>query len=441
MRKTIKLPIALLAFLFITLLSIPSFAASKNGVDLSVDHANKAKAVYLYSFDGDRVLVSAGGDKILAPVSTAKMMAGLLVCERYYDKINDKLTVTSEMLQGHQGTSMGLKAGMSLTLKDLFFGTVCGNNNDAALAMASYCAGSVSAFVDEMNKYAKRLDMRNTNYTDPTGMDNKATTTLDDVAKLSRKAVDTPLYLEASSLPSYTVSIEGEALTVFNRNALISQFSAQGYTNKNANGLIAGSTEESGYMLCTYVEKNGERLLCIVMGAMADANEIYSYAIANSLIDKSLGRFSMQKIVSAGEAIHSEPIELAIADNGKATVVCTVPEDVFSYLPKEFDPKLITQKVYMHEQTLKAPIMQGVIVGGVDFYYDGEYITSSRLTVGKSVESSSLLSLLDEMRSFFLGRIFWITIIVSVPSIIVYAFIKRRALRKSTQIVRFKRFY
>lgn len=426
-------------FFFLSLSTTDIFATTSSEIELNL--ASKAKAAYLYSFDGDRVLYTHGEDSTLLPVSTAKMMAGVLVCERYEDILNKKITVTSSMLEGHSGTSMGLKSGMTLTVNDLLYGTVCGSNNDAATVLAYACTGSVDSFVEEMNKYAKRLDMRNTKYSDPTGIATTAETYLDDVAKLAMRAASNELYVKVSSTPSYDALIDGQSLTVYNRNALISQFSAQGYLNKSANGLIAGGTDEGGYVLATCAQKNDKRFLCIVMGASVDTEEIYSYKLANQLLDCAFDGFSMQKIASCQNTFYKAPVALALTDKGSASIKCKLANDVFAFLPNGTDIDKISYKIYIHDHELKAPISENSIVGGVDFYYGDIFLASSKLISIESIEPTFLLLMLDNLRGFLVGRVFWITLIIATPAIVTYIVVNRKSLRKRSEIVRFKRFY
>ena len=411
--------------LLTALLLFPASSKSVNEAESNGEY--KADAVYLYSYDAKRVLYSQCNKQKLAPASTAKMMAGLLVCERYMEILEDEVTITAEMLVGIEGTVMGLKEGMTLTVKDLLYGTICGANNDAATALAIYCSGSISSFVSEMNSFAKLLDMRDTLYVNPTGLDDdNAKTTLDDTVKLAAKAAANPLYITVSSSVSYEVN---PTLKIYNRNALISQFSAQGYINKNAKGLIAGSTDKGGYVLATYAEKNGTAFLCVVMGAQTDSENIHSYHTANTLLDNVFKNYEWVNIGKAGDAISKLEVELAISKDRNANVYCALEKDAIFFLPKNINKSDITYKTYYHSQSTRAPLNEKDTLGGIDFYYKGSFIGSQKLVAESDVEANSILVFLDNMKSFLLSGVFWLTVIISIPSVFVYIHHEKKKLR------------
>ena len=441
MKRILSLSLALL-FLLGSLSIIADATTHAEADEIIMDISGKAKAAYLYSYNGDRVLFSQGEDEILAPVSTAKMMAGLLVCREYSDMLDKNVTVSNEMLAGLEGTSMGLRSGMTVSVRDMLYGTVCGVNNDAAMVLANACAGDLPEFVDRMNKLARRLDMRDTHYTDPTGLDEDAKTTLADTAKLAATAAKDELYMQISSSPSFELSYGENTATVYNRNALIHHFSAQGYINTNAKGLIAGGSEEGGYVLATYAEKNGNSLLCLVMGAQEDQSTIYSYDIANKLLDVGISEYSEKKILSAGYSAAVCDVSLALTDASGASVDCVVDEDVYAFLHDSVDVSKLKYVTYLHDDKLTAPITEGMVVGGIDIYCEEQRIASARLVAGASIEANPILSALDIMRNILLSRVFVMALIISVVAIAIYLFSRRRDIRHSrVSKIQYKRFY
>jgi len=437
-RKALKFfsLIFVLTVLFST--SIIFISAESSFTD---DYSDYAEAIYLYNCSFKKELYCVGENKSLAVGPTAKIMTGLIACEMFKNDLDRAVPVSKEMLQDISGNVMGLKAGMTVTVKDLLYGTICGGNNDAAQVLAITACGSVASFVDQMNLYARKLYMKNTQYSNPTGLDDlPSRTTLQDTLKLALAASKNSLYTEISSTSMYKLSVDG--MTVYNRNALISQFSAQGYINKSAKGLIAGSTESGGYSLATFVSKGDMNYICIVMGAEADANEIYSYFIANSLLNSIPRKYSIKKIVSANETLGKLDVDLAITDKNGATVPYTIPEDIHAYLPNDADFSKISYKSYFHNKKLAAPIEKGTCIGGIDVYYGDELVASSPLVAKKSVEKNYILSALSGMKRFFGGRFFIIFIVIFVPSLVFYIYVVSiQSRRKKVSTIKYKRFY
>ena len=393
-----------------------------NEAGLSVD--KKAGAVYLYSYECDRVLFARDQDTRRAPASSTKIMAGVVACEIYADKLGDSVTITSEMLEGVSGASMGLRVGMTLKIRDLLCGTLLGNN-DAAQALAIACAGSIKEFVKDMNVYAGQLYMLDTHYSNPTGHDSaEAYTTLSDTAKLVHKAASNDTYLSCSSMQYFEYTPEGEpSVTVYNRNALMSQFSANGYTNKYAKGIIGGSTDLGGYVLASYAEKNGEAYLCVIMGAEADGDTLYSYATANDLLDHVFQSYSYRKIANAGDELLSTEVALSVSDGKSYVLPCVLPEDLYVFVDYSTDLESLLLVPYLHDTQMSAPIKKNSVVGVVDVYSDGVLVGSSRLVAAEDVEPNFVLYTMKVAKDFLLSKIFIIAAVIFVILLVVYLLI------------------
>ena len=442
--KAISLFFALVFAASVICSSVFSISAKNDINELEVSIDQNAGAVYLYNYDSDRVLVSRSSEVKMAPSATAKMMSGLLVCQNYVSELDRSVTITEDMLKGLEGNSMGLEVGMIVTVRDLLYGTVCGCNNDAAQALAIACAGSVREFVKEMNILADRLYMKNTVYKNPTGLDaDGAVTTLDDTARLAQKASQNKIYMTVSSVPSFDFAPQNANVrTVYNRNALISQFTAAGYINKYAKGLIAGSSDGS-YVLATYVQKDEVSYLCVIMGAASDGNTIYSYETANALLDRAFRKYQLIKIAKLGDSFLSEDVGLTVgSDDDSLKAVCVVPKDVYAFVNQDVDPKKdITYKAYLHENAMRAPLSAGEVVGGVDFYYNGAIVASSTLVVEDDVDANIILAVMHTVKEFFFSRVFLIGFVLSVVFVSLYLYVDSKNKRhKKVGRVTFKKF-
>ena len=439
--KALCLLVSLITLMSCATVSIGAFEETDE-LDFEIDSA--AGAVYLYSYNAERVLLCTEPDKKIAPASSAKIMTGLVVCELYSHRLNERVKITEEMLHGHAGTSMNLRVGMEVTIKDLLYGTVCGGNNDAATALAVACSGSLSAFVKEMNFFAKHLYMLNTNYKNPTGYDTDgAYTTLSDTALLVHKAAKNDTYMAASSAAYFDFTPKGEeTVTVNNRNALVNRFSAAGYTNKYAKGIISGSTDKGGYVLATSAEKDGEKYLCLIMGASADGDHIYSYYTANLLLDHVFDEYAYVKALSGGEELLQVPVSLSVSDGKQTLLSCVLQEDMYVFVDVDADVKKDLRYVtYLHSDELDAPMSKGSILGGVDVYYGDILVGRGELVAGEDVEPNAILYALSSMRDFLLDRMFIFALIIFIPLLIVYLCIDaKRSRHKKVGTLRFKRF-
>ncbi len=407
-----------------------------------------AQSVYLWCAESNEAIIYKSGGEKIYPASTVKMMTGLVAIELIGNRLDERVTMTQEMLSHKRGTSMQLKAGETLSYRDLLYATVCGGFNDAAYALAVASAGSADAFVERMNEKAHSLGALDTYYTNPTGWHDPAmVTTLSDTAKIAKAAYKDALYLHISSVTSYTVPANNvsEAFTVRNRNGLIGSFYTAGYYNRHAKGLAAGMTDEGGYCVATYFEYDGLSFLAIVMGGEKRGEQITSYAIANELIDYAVYYYGSLDIMRAGDYICELPVSLAPSPSGKEHYMldATVAEDISLYLPYDRNSlDTLEKRYYLYSDELRAPISEGEVIGGVDFYIDGAYRGTADLVASESVLPSAFLTAMDSARSFMLGRAFVIAVIIFLALFGFYYYtIEIKLRRKRTKNLKFKNIY
>lgn len=437
-------------FLLVLVLALTFFCGASltvfaDGAELIVSqYEDYAESIYFYSYDAKSVLYFTGEDKILKPASTVKIMTGLLACEKLESRLDEKVLITKEMLEGHTGTTMELTIGSTVSVRDLLYGTICGCNNDAAQALALVCSGSIEAFVVEMNEFALQLGMQETFYTNPTGIDESlAQTTIDDVALLSHQAAKNSLYTEISSAKSYSTIINGEEKTVYNRNALISHFTSDKYLNENVFGLIAGSTDEGGYVVSALAEVNDSKYLCIILGAKEFNGKIYSYEIANELINGANQSFEKIRLFSRGEDFSKLNVNYALNTSEEIMVSCVLQEDVYAFLPKNIDlNKELKYTVFLHESELDAPIEKGVVLGGINVYYNDKVVASGRLVCDETIEANSFLAFMGATRDFLLSRYFLIFLFIFFVAILIFIYFDRRyRQRKKVGYIKYKNFF
>lgn len=442
MKRISKLLSALLLLsLLFSFALFPALSVSaKSPYDIECKNAKRADAIYFYCYNTKSALFSKNEEKLIYPASTVKIMTGLISCERLSERLDEKVTVTKEMLDGCAGVTMGLKSGDVLAVRDVIYGAICGGYNDACQVLAVLCSGSLDNFVEEMNIYALELGMNSTVYKNSTGLDeNGARTTVSDIALLSKKAIKNSLYIEISSAKNYSYkNSEGKDSVIYNKNALISHFTSNEYLNDYARGLIAGSTEKGGYVVSTFATYEGMEYLCIVMGAEYEDGTAYSYKIANELINGAFAKFTQIKVISKGDELSTLPVDCALSTEKEIKISCVADEDIVAFLPKNADlKKRLDYHIFFHEKDLNAPIFEGDMLGGVNVYFDGEFVGTARIISADTVDENSFLTFMKNARAFFLGRYFITFICVLIPSLLVVFIIDFKRRRRS-RIKRFK---
>lgn len=218
-----------------------------------------AGEAYLVQREG-RVLWARAADKRLAPASLAKMMTALLALES--GRLEEAVRVSAGAAKAG-GARLGLRAGERLRAGDLLAAAVVRSGNDACRALAEHLAGSAAGFVERMNARAATLGMRDTRYADPCGHDRPGQyTTAADLLRLAEALMAQPEYLRLARAPRLSVStVDGRRNFAFsNTNALLGRY-------EGALGLKTGYTEEAGNCLVALAERDGVRVLVVLLNA------------------------------------------------------------------------------------------------------------------------------------------------------------------------------
>ena len=131
-------------------------------------HAVSARHAIVMDAATGRVLYERSPDTKSLVASTTKIMTALVVCEQC--NVLDRMRIPKEAV-GIEGSSMYLQEGEILTIQDLLYGLMLSSGNDAAVALAIYCGGTVEGFVELMNDKARQLGLENTHFENPNGLD------------------------------------------------------------------------------------------------------------------------------------------------------------------------------------------------------------------------------------------------------------------------------
>lgn len=223
------------------------------------DRFPRVAQAYLVVRDG-RVLWAGQERERLPIASLAKMMTALLALER--GRLDEVVTVSPGAARA-TGTRLGLRAGERLHARELLAATVVRSANDACRALAEHLGGSAGQFVEMMNARAAVEGMIDTRYADPCGHDRDGQhSSAADLARLAGRLMAQPEYLRLARLPEATLhTADGRRrFIVRNTNALIGRY-------EGALGLKTGYTEGAGNCLVALAEKNGSKVLVVLLNA------------------------------------------------------------------------------------------------------------------------------------------------------------------------------
>ena len=435
MKNIKRISAALLAVIMLTAafatLAVPAAAIEDPTVE-------KIKAAYVQCVETGDVLYTYNPETEIFTTSSTKLMTAIVAIEELSSRLDEKVTITSQMLSEVAGNRLGLQTGEVVSIRDLIYILVTGGNNDGAYCLAYLAAGSVSAFVDKMNAKAQTLDAHNTHYTNPTGMhDEMMKTTVTDTAKIANYAWKLPLFVDASSIQKYPMEATNlnDARNIYNRNCLISKYYSADYFNSACSGLNAGSTEQGGHCVITVAKKDELSYLIIAMGGESTEETIYSYANVQKLIDWAFDSFALTPVLEENKVVCEMSVELAMS----VDFVTVSPEKTVAvFLPTDVDvEREIEYSWSTKEESLKAPLKAGQVVGQISATYkapgeaDAKILASCNLVVTSDVEGSDFLTLLDRIESFAKSRGFIAAVIFAVIVSVAVVFINAR--RKKTR--------
>jgi len=240
-----------------------------------------AKAVVVMDVDSGVLMYEKNPDIRLLPASTVKIMTALVVLESYNP---DKVLVVPPV--SYEGQDMELVEGEQITVKNLLYGLLVSSANDAASTLAQNYPGGEKEFIQAMNKKAEELNLENTFFTNPTGMDDEElftvplsyTSTLD-LARLTGYALQNPIFTQIVATPRIVVTdiSGGISHELFNINELLGQL-------EGIRGVKTGWTEEAGECLVTYTEREGKGIIIVVLGSedrFGESQALIEWAFAN----------------------------------------------------------------------------------------------------------------------------------------------------------------
>lgn len=210
--------------------------------------------------------------------STTKIMTATVIIENC--NLNDTIEV-SKKAAGTGGSRLGLKTGDKITIHDLLYGLMLCSGNDAAVALAESCAGSIAEFSNLMNNKAKDLGLTNTNFESPHGLDSDGHyTTAYELALLSNYALQNPTFAKIVGTKNYTVTINGYPKNLSNTNELLGNLNG-------VYGIKTGFTNGANRCLVTACKRNDMDIICVVLGCdtkkfrTQDSIKLIEYAYKN----------------------------------------------------------------------------------------------------------------------------------------------------------------
>lgn len=190
--------------------------------------------------------------------STTKIMTALIIIENYNLK---DITKVSKKAASTGGSRVGLKTGDEISVKDLLYGLMLCSGNDAAVTLVEYASGSIENFSELMNKKAKELNLNNTHFETPHGLDSdEHYTTAYELALLSNYALNNKTFSKIVCTKNYTIKINNNIKELKNTNELLGRI-------EGVYGVKTGFTNGANRCLVSSCKRNDIDIICVVLGA------------------------------------------------------------------------------------------------------------------------------------------------------------------------------
>ena len=263
------------AFKFLALLFAGIMACLLFSAPRKAEAVGKAECVV--ELTTGRVLHESNADAKLPMASTTKIMTALIVIEDC--ELDDVFTVDDGAV-GVEGSSIYLKRGERISVRDALYGLMLRSGNDAARALALHHSGSLSGFVGRMNERAAQIGAVGTHFENPDGLPAEGhCSTAADMCAITKEAMKNAVFAGIVAAKSYT----GQFRSFVNKNKLLSLVDG-------ANGVKTGYTLKAGRCLVSSAQRQGMQVICTVLNCPD------MYERSAELIEKAFENFALVEL-------------------------------------------------------------------------------------------------------------------------------------------------
>lgn len=339
-----------------------------------------------------QVIVEKNSEEALPPASLTKIMTAYIVAEEIISgnlTLNDQVHI-SEKAWRMEGSKMFVGVDTQVSVEDLLRGIIIQSGNDASVAMAEHIAGSEEAFADMMNQYAEVLGMEQSFFMNASGLDTELyfnTMSAKDLSLLAQATISRhqdfyPMYAERE----FTYNDIRQS----NRNTLL-------FRDRNVDGLKTGWTDAAGYCLVSSAERDGMRLISVVMGT---ASEEARAIETQKLLTYGFRYFETHKLYDNGQILANVPVY-----SGQENALdLGITEEVFVTIPRgQAEAMQATVDV---DEIIRAPIDNGQIMGVVNVVLNDDIIYQSDVVAMQTVEQGGVFKRFMDWLSLLFGNMF-----------------------------------
>ncbi len=363
----------------------------------------QAPSALLMEASTGQVIYEKDADQKRSPASITKIMTLILIFDALESgkiKLTDEV-VTSAYAKSMGGSQVFLEEGEKQTVETLIKCIIIASGNDASVTMAEYIGGTEQEFVRMMNERAAGLGMTNTHFEDCCGLTDSQdhVTTARDIAIMSRELINRyPQVHNYSTIWMENIThVTKQGTKEFglsNTNKLLKMA-----TNFTVTGLKTGSTSLAKYCLSATAEKDGVRLIAVVMAApdykarFADAQTMLNYGYANCRLYEDKEMLPLPQMAVTGGVVDQVPLYY---------------EGGFSYLSLSGEDLDQVEKSLVLDESLPAPVTKGQRAGVITYTLGGRKLGEVKVLAAADVEEAGYMDYLKKLAGAWLGTAGWL---------------------------------
>ncbi len=416
--------IIFLLFSVFAVSSLLSVTASAEYYNLKLEDM-RSEAFLLVNLDTGTVVFSQNADERLKCASLVKTATAILVVENC-ENLDAVVTVSESAVSEFKDTntaSIDLVPGEQMSVRNLMYGMILENANDAANVLAEYIGGSVENFVKMMNELAAKLGCKNTNFTNPHGLDEEGEySSAYDMYLLTKHALTNSVIEEMADTVDYVIpqTNMSEARELNTKVDIIE--SGSRYYYDYARGFKTGSTDESERCASVIATKNAYSYIGIVLGCPNECIDECGYPDNTALYEaRRMCRWAFNNLKMTNVADTSDIItDIPVALSAQTDHVRLVPEKQIQALLLSTVDESSLDYVYDLDEDVMAPIEKGDVLGSVQIKYADSVVASVNLVAGDSVKRSGTLYIGYILKKIFLSPVFLVILAIVLIVLIVY---------------------
>ena len=361
--------IIILIAIFVSSFKISVMAKETNSI---------AKGMVVIEGNSGDVLYSKNENLELPMASTTKIVTAIVAIENSSDL--DEKFVVSEKAIGIEGTSIYLKSGEKLSLRELLYGLILASGNDCAIAIAEHIAG-LDNFVVLMNEFASNLGLKHTNFKNPHGLDEDGHyTSAYDLSMMTDYALKNPIFREIVSTERMVIEKNDlyQARYLKHKNRLL-------FTDENCIGVKTGFTDNAGRCLVNAHEENGLQIISVVLNCQPMFEE------CDRLTKLAMSEYMMKEFVLPYNFVSNVEIDKSPKTEIGIITIAGFKKPILKSEENEYEVK------YILPDRLVAPIELNQGVGSVQVLYKGDVIYQGELITIQDAQNNDMKYLFDNI--------------------------------------------